>query len=241
MRQDMGRVIIERPRGNSGAPSAKARDYGKFIHTEDGLEYEGFTRLPVSRKQEGYHKKLGSKSFSDVLGPLYNYLRSNCGRQWNDVYSEIARTIGRSGSYGIRHILGAHLDVATCTYRDSDGVIWACDKHGVNRTGGFHHDFYVDPETGILRPAANYRKWRTLAALRRPKSPVDHVPLGDGKEYRLMHGAWFYHEFAIVTVETPVRRSWGGTYMKKETREVTVWKRQLGKKELRDAGFQKRR
>ena len=52
------------------ALSAKARSYGRIVDYGDGPEYEGFTRLPVSRKQEGYNKKLGDKDFSAVLGPL---------------------------------------------------------------------------------------------------------------------------------------------------------------------------
>ena len=56
MPQDMGKCIIERPRSNSGAPSAKARDYGRFIHDDEGIDYDGFTHLPVSSKQEGTTK-----------------------------------------------------------------------------------------------------------------------------------------------------------------------------------------
>lgn len=122
MRPDMGKCVIERlRRGSRTALSAKARHYGKIIRHEDGLEYEGLTRLPVSSKQEGYLKKLGDKDFTDLLGPLHNYLRQSCGRPWDDVYSEIARTMGRCWSWGVRHILSAHLDVAVHTYRGTDG------------------------------------------------------------------------------------------------------------------------
>ncbi|MBI4474010.1 MAG: hypothetical protein HY646_15180, partial [Acidobacteria bacterium] len=67
----MGKCVIERPRrGSKTALSAKARHYGKIIEYNDGPDYDGLTRLPVSRKQEGYNKKLGDKDFTDVLGPL---------------------------------------------------------------------------------------------------------------------------------------------------------------------------
>jgi hypothetical protein len=56
------------------------RHYGKIVEYDDGPGYDGLTRLPVSRKQEGYNKKLGDKDFTDVLGPLHRYLRSSCGR-----------------------------------------------------------------------------------------------------------------------------------------------------------------
>lgn len=46
MRPDMGKCIIERPRGNSSAPSAKARDYGRLVYDESG-EKVGHVRLPA--------------------------------------------------------------------------------------------------------------------------------------------------------------------------------------------------
>src|SRR5436309_15646114 len=125
MRPDMGKCVTERPRrGSRTALSAKVRHYGKIIQYNDGPDYDGLTRLPVSKKQEGYHKKLGDKDFTDVLGPLHNYLRRSSGRHWNDVYSEIARALGRVDPWGVRHIITAHLDVAVRTYRGVDGNVW---------------------------------------------------------------------------------------------------------------------
>lgn len=154
MRSDMGKCVTERPRRGSSCPSAKARWYGRIIEDADGYDYDGFTRLPVSRKQEGYHKKIGDKDFSDVLGPIHGYLRSNIGRPWNDVFSEISRTLGRS-TWPVRHVLTAHIDVATCTFRGRDGKIHVHDKYGEHELPSErywrYHEFYVEPETGILR------------------------------------------------------------------------------------------
>jgi hypothetical protein len=156
MRPDMGKCVIERPRrGSRTALSAKARHYGKIVEYDDDPDYDGLTRLPVSRKQEGYNKKLGDKDFTDVLGPLHKYLRRSCGRPWNDVYSEIKQTLGNAG-WGVQHIISAHLDVATHTYRGVDGNVWVADRHGVQKVGGLYYDFYVEPETGIL--ARKFRK-----------------------------------------------------------------------------------
>ena len=106
----MGKCVIERPRrGSRTAASAKARYYGEIVEYDDGPDYDGLTHLPVSRKQEGYCKKLGDKEFTDVLGPLHRYLRSSCGRLWDDVYSEIKQTLGKAG-WGLQHIISAHLD-----------------------------------------------------------------------------------------------------------------------------------
>jgi hypothetical protein len=49
----------------------------------------------------------GTKGFSDHLGPLERYLRSQVGRPWNKVYSEIAAHIRPSNALQ-QHIL-SHL------------------------------------------------------------------------------------------------------------------------------------
>src|SRR6266581_4056869 len=123
MRSDLGKCVTERPRHNSGAASAKAVWYGRIHEDDEGqLDYDGLTRLPASRRQEGYHKKIGDKSFTDVLGPIEGYLRASVGRPWDDVYSELSRNLG-SGSWPVRHVLAQHVQVATDTYRGADGKV----------------------------------------------------------------------------------------------------------------------
>jgi hypothetical protein len=233
----MGKCVIERPRrGSRTALSAKARHYGKFVEADDGPDYEGLTRLPVSKKQEGYHKKLGSKDFTDVLGPLHNYLRSNCGRLWNDVYSEIKQTLGKSG-WGVQHIISAHLDVAIHTYRGVDGSVWISDKRGVHKVGGFYYDFYVEPETGILSEGARYRRWQSITREKERAKPLEVVPIEDGKEYRRIDGIWYLHEFAEVEVKTPVFLRGSYFRMNSEIQIISKSKRQLGKKQLKKLGL----
>ena len=99
MRPDMGKCVIERPRrGSRTALSAKVRHYGKIVEYDDGPDYDGLTHLPVSRRQEGYNKKLGDKDFTDVLGPLHRYLRSSCGRLWMWRPIRIVELMGMFGS-----------------------------------------------------------------------------------------------------------------------------------------------
>jgi hypothetical protein len=237
MRPDMGKCVIERPRrGSRTAMSAKVRHYGKIVEYDDGPEYDGLTRLPVSRKQEGYYKKLGDKDFTDVLGPLHRYLRSSCGRHWNDVYSEIKQTLGNAG-WGVQHIISAHLDVAIHTYCGVDGNVWVSDKHGVNQVSGFYYDFYVEPQTGILREGSQYRKWRSVAREKEGTKPLEFVPIEDGKEYRKIGGIWYLHEFTEVEVKTPMFL--GGSFFRinSEIRIISKSKRQLGKKQLKQLGL----
>ena len=238
MRPDMGKCVIERPRhGSRWALSAKAHHYGRLVYYSDGPEYEGPTLLPASSKQQRFATKLGDKTFSDVLGPLRNYLRTNCGRPWNDVYSEIARTLGRSGSWGVRHVVSAHVDVAVHTYRGIDGNIWACDERGVHQVGTVYSNrFYVEPETGILREDLRRRR-RSFVRVKREATPPDYLPIEDGRAYRKVGGIWYLHEFSEVEVKTPllVRGSFAGwTY---QSQVVCTLKQQLNKKQLKQLGL----
>src|SRR5207244_3509423 len=157
--------------------------------------------------------------------PLHRYLRSSCGRLWNDVYGEIKQAIGNAG-WGVQHIISAHLDVAIDTYRGVDGDIWVSDKHGVYKVSGLYYDFYVEPETGILREGARYQKWRSIAREKERTKPLEILPIEDGKEYRKIEGIWYLHEFTEVEVRTPVFFRGSFFRMNTETQIISKSKRQ---------------
>lgn len=244
MRYDMGKCVIERPRRNSGARSAKARWYGKFYWDEDGLDYDGHTHLPVSSKQEGYHKRIGSKSFSDVLGPIEGYLKSSVGRPWNDVFSELSKGLGQF-SWPLRHILEQHIDVAVKTYRGIDGNIWHLGHSGPEIVDGIRYgtEFYVEPKTGILRrhPEAG-KGWRTR---HKPVPELRMVEADPERWYVLINGLWFLgkYEEGPASVNSRYPAYLGTHYFKPEwpdiegTRGTIKVFRKLkscSKKEIRD-------
>jgi hypothetical protein len=155
VRHDFGKVVIERPRRGSSARNAKVRWFGRFVEdpeVDGGIEYEGPVRIPRSAHAEGFLKgKIYDKSFTDVLGPIKRYLHSNVGRPWNKVYSELSQALGR-GTWPVRHILEQHVNVATKTYRGVDGYVWELGSRGPSRVEAtYRNEFYVQPETGILR------------------------------------------------------------------------------------------
>jgi len=105
MRDDMAKVVTERPRRGHGNTSKKTT--GQRIRSYDpGREYDGPNRLPVSPgRQYGYD----CKEFSDLINPLKRYLRSCVGKPWNKVHSELSRKLDRrslSGSHIWDHVMG---------------------------------------------------------------------------------------------------------------------------------------
>lgn len=87
MRDDMAKVVTERPRRGHGEKSRKTT--GRRIRSYDSdADYDEPTRLPVGRgRQYGW----SAKEFSDLINPLKRYLRSCIGRPWNKVHSDLSR------------------------------------------------------------------------------------------------------------------------------------------------------
>ena len=104
MRDDMAKVVTERPRRGHGNASKKTT--GPRIRAYDpDRDYDEPTRLPIARgRQYGYD----CKEFSDLLNPLKRYLRSCIGQPWNKIHSKLSRKLDRrslSGSHIWDHVM----------------------------------------------------------------------------------------------------------------------------------------
>jgi hypothetical protein len=133
MRPDMQEIIIDRPRRGS------RYKYKDFRRSERGHQ-RGMKR------PYGYDRK----SQTDVLGPLERFLKSNVGRPWNKVWSEVCQQADS------RTVVGSHLRdhvlyfVNLYVRIDNDGV------YSTGGMGGYHSrfplvdTFYVHPNTGLL-------------------------------------------------------------------------------------------
>jgi hypothetical protein len=130
MRQDMQRVIVERPRIGSWRPSEKTglrlRGAGEYGDDFDS----GPRRVSGGR---GRHNWWVQKELNENLRPLLRFLRKSVGRSWDKVYSEIRECIDP------RKAIGAHVLVHVRQYVDESG------------RGRRDYGMYVDPRTGILR------------------------------------------------------------------------------------------
>jgi len=144
MRNDMGRVVIERPRRGSSNKSPKVRHFGGRIN--EAGDYDGMTRLPSSRyKMYGYLPKTLEKDFTDLLGPLKRYLRKNVGRPWDKVYGE-AKAALKAGGWGVQHVFEIHF----LGYVDREVDLDARGQPISRRWGWPLEGFYVHPVHGLL-------------------------------------------------------------------------------------------
>jgi hypothetical protein len=189
MRSDFGRVVIERPRQGSHCPSLKMRKTGRFdLSAPDWREweYEGPTRIRtkgIGGVKHACDPHLGEKSFTDVLGPVYRFLRSSVGRRWDDVFSEVAGVLSGRG-HAIEHILKSHLliEVADNTWIEN-GKVFAGES---GRSFGYLGKFFVDPRDGTLREDKQLRRYTTAWT-----SPYDRVYWKEGLWFVRIEGLWF--------------------------------------------------
>lgn len=129
MRPDMHEVVIERPRYGSGDRSIKDR------WRWDGDEEACPSRLSFRRRATH-----GTKSLSDLLGPLRRFLHSSVGRPWDKVYSDL-----RAG-LSPRSLLHMHILQHVKYMVDLEPNRWSW--------------LYVCPKTGLLRRNEALRRVR---------------------------------------------------------------------------------
>jgi len=153
MRSDMGKVVIERPRAGHD------RCYGEVRNRKDTLKSQ-LKRLKIGDFQDedfedwfedialggiesmvlsyhGYERK----EFSDLLGPVYRYLQSKVGCQWDAIWSDVCRNL--RGGYAIEHV---REHVNNYVHRINDEYFPKKSIEDIK----YGHDFYIDEE-GILR------------------------------------------------------------------------------------------
>jgi hypothetical protein len=172
----MAKVIVERPRLGGGLRRPKGIRKRERLAMADLMpEREGMRRRWVSWR----------KMLNEHLGPLRRFLRSQVGRPWNKVHSEISQHL-RLDSAVQSHVLD-HLDDFVARHVDEiDGVLYA-------RTGGWAGRplgslFYVCPRTGLLRENKRRQHWK-----RRPEAQptVERVEIDARRQYLRVSGIWY--------------------------------------------------
>jgi len=198
MRQDMGKVITERPRYGSSNPSQKTRLTVRWNGWDEDYAIE--TRMGMSRhRQHGF----GAREFTDVLGPIYRWLDKQVGRPWNASYSELCEVLDKrklTHAHVIDHVFR---EVETDIFRGTDGL-WRAFPYG-----GMFNGLYVDPTDGIL-------KRQTLPKNEKPEK-IEKVPVDDLKIFEIKKGIWYLCEYKMLDPEEIV------AYRNPKTGRLTSW------------------
>jgi len=233
MRSDMKKVVVERPRGQSWVPNRKFGARLRYVPDHDYEDEPKGVGISASYRDYGY----GQKWFTDVLGPLERYLRSNVGRPWDKVYSEICAGLDKRKATGLHIFQHMEQFVEKNCYIGSDGKPYA------NPEGWDVRWFYVHPRTRLLcqapaRIGAHRRRRARLLT-----EDVKVLNLGNGRGYWKHDEIWYRVKLKYIFVdwrkrkESPaiwdifakkeVKLGWGGHWIAEE-------KKQCNHKELEE-------
>jgi hypothetical protein len=135
MRQDMYKVIVERPR----VGGVRSRSVRRLRNDVDGPAHLGMRAYYVDRR-----------SLNENLSPLRRYLHAQVGRPWSKVYAEICARIDRRNTVQ-RHI-HQHIDQFIAIRVElRDGHLVNLDGGSIRGDRRVYQRLYVDPRTGLVR------------------------------------------------------------------------------------------
>jgi hypothetical protein len=197
MRDDMARVIVERPR----IPGFKSRK-GRQRALEDLPKHEGLRRAQSLRGDR--------KQLNENLAPLRRYLEGQVGRPWNKVYAEIAMRL-RVDNTVQQHVRDHLRDFVAITPRRQIHD-WRTSMCG----GLWWQPLYVNPVTGLLCRTDQLPEMKAhrRAMRHRMPAPIESIQLTEDRGLRLIRGLWY--EMELAPLPEPVYRSF------RETRKLQL-------------------
>lgn len=196
MRSDMSKVVIERPRYGHSDPSKKTKL--RIRNYDSNSEYEDSPkRLPASRGR-------GTKRLTDFLNPLEGFLKSNVGRPWDDVYSELCQHLDRRKTTGL-HVF-QHLEnyVEVNCFIGENGLLYAChDRYGEEPLGSKRWRakiHYVHPVSKLLcwfdGEDKRLKRWKLEQQKRQQRKTVERKQISVTQSYVRINGVWYVGDYA---------------------------------------------
>ena len=228
MRADMHKVVVERERHGS---TGKNRKWGQRLAFVPDTDYDDQPKFVSSARGRQYSNN--HKWFTDVLGPLEGFLRSNLGRPWDKVFSELRQGLD------VRKVTGRHIFDHLESMVETDCWI-GTDRKVYTRPRGWEvNGFYVHPRTGLLcfvqKPSARERKKQHL--LRRE---FDEIRFDCARSFKLIDGQWYFVVYESIEMARyePVRAMWDVVQRRQVQltwgrNRVAIRKRQCNREEIR--------
>jgi len=232
MREDMFKVIVERPRtGWRSMPRCRGRLAG-----EDDLPTK------IGMKRHVTITRIRSRWLNENLNPLKRYLGRQVGRRWDDVYSEICATLDTG--HTVKQHVRQHIDdfVVRKVVSDRDGEWMNGRAHPFGRHARvWHQPYYVDPEDGVLKDSMTLWAARGIVprSWKHPKpQPDPNVRvLDEMRELRCIDGNWYEIGFHVE----PDALAWTFDLVERQlvpaAKRYAVSKRQLSRSELKAFGI----
>ncbi len=206
MREDMFKVIVERPRRRYGDPSVLSRD-GRHFRNQLRPDEDGGHAPHRLGMKAGYGNR---KYLNENLAPLGRWLASQVNRPWDKVYAELCENIDRRNI--VQEHIFAHLEnfVAYKTRLEGDVIVarssaWEGTYVPIDRTW---QGMFVHPRTGILLTnRARIQRARANGERQRRETTATAAQMRYLSESTLclrINDAWFVVEIAPLPPGVPV-------------------------------------
>ena len=196
MREDMDKVIVERPRRGGGVQGdgriwRNSRDRGAHLGMQRGYAHP--------------------KGFNENLAPLKRWLHKQAHRPWDAVYSELCRGIDRRNT--VQAHIHQHVDqFVERETRWIDGMVmvwrrWPGPPAWVPVREHSYTELFVHPVTGVLLPNRGQHKARQQERARRVQRHTDqpyaeyHV-IDSVMQWHRVDGCWFEVRLAPLPLGT---------------------------------------
>jgi hypothetical protein len=195
MREDMYKVIVERPRRGGGVQGdgrnwRNSRDRGSHLGMKRGYVY--------------------GKSLNENLAPLKRWLHKQAHRPWDAVYSELSQGIDRRNT--VQAHIYQHLDQFVERHaRMVDGVVMVRKGWGLGGAWAPVREqpwieLFVHPVTGILLPNRGLRearqRLRASWGQRRGTQPyAEYHVIDDTTQWHRDGDCWFEITLAVLPAE----------------------------------------
>jgi hypothetical protein len=239
MRNDIHKLLVERPRTGSGTA-------WKYESEKRKTRHFSIDELPAHESMRDIRNRPNNKYSSENLRPLYRYFAKSVGRSWNDVYSELCEHLNRNSTIQA-HIFQHIKDFVELCPRIIDGkAYWATNKYTNDRE--ITRDlFYVDAD-GILRRGAG-ATYKDIERARGASAKPGFLRLSNTKvAKRDDNGVWYEVTLAPFVADGPddvARDAWRAKDVSREWADVcapeeygqkgvyAVRKRQMNTREIR--------
>jgi hypothetical protein len=197
------------------------------------------------RTRAGY----GARALNENLAPLRRYLRSQVGRPWSKVFSEISANIDRRST--VQQHIYQHIDdfiAIQVERRDGRLVDLKPGWRPVAANEGLLQELYVDPRTGLIRVNKDYQHWNAQRTERRKREQADldkrRRVIDEHTLLLLLEGIWYRVGLEALPTEPQydvvLRRKVSHAEPDDDRKHLygcarlyAVSKRQLSKRELR--------
>lgn len=177
----MKHVVVDRPRTGGDGGKSKPPKGSKKQFNKTPLEEQPKFQSSSRKRVYGYN----CKELSDHLGPLRRWLRSQVGRNWDDVWSEICENLSVHDVM-TRHVRehAEYYVQKNCTI-DEEGDV--CDSKGLKLIGDWRsRDFYVDPCDNTLKVVKSMPRWRPKKRIKKWFEGKD-----EWHRYYLLNDIWY--------------------------------------------------